>query len=173
MARLTVEDGTLVTDANSYLSLADAKEFLEDYYGEYDSQAAAFLGYSEERQELILRQAAYDLDRKFRKLWKGFKRTQTQSLDWPRVDVQDEDDYDIPETSIPRRLQRAQCEVAKRLAASVAIFEDRERGGRIKSEKVDSIAISYFANAPSSTLFEGLESTLKGLLRRDNRVVRA
>ena len=61
----------------------------------------------------------------------------------------------------------------KRLANGVAIFEDRDRGGRVKSEKVDVIAISYFDNAPSETLFEGLDATLKGLLRDENRVIRA
>lgn len=170
---LTIEDGSIVTGADSYISLADAKSFLEDYYSEYDDEAAAFLGFGTTRQEVILRRAAYDLDRRYRKRWKGFKRVQTQSLDWPRVDVIDEDDYDVPEDTIPRRLQRAQVEIAKRLANSVAIFEDRDRGGRVKSEKVDVISITYFDNAPSETLFEGLDATLKGLLAAENRIVRA
>lgn len=170
---LIVEDGSIVTNANTYISLANAKTFLEDFYGEYDTEAAAFLGFGTSRQELILRRAAYDLDRRYRKQWKGFKRVQDQALDWPRVDVADEDDYDVPEDSIPRRLQRAQLEIAKRLANDVAIFEDRDRGGRVKSEKVDVISITYFDNAPSETLFEGLEATLTGLLAKENRVVRA
>lgn len=170
---LIVEDGSIVANADSYISLADAKSFLENYYSEYDDEAAAFLGYGTTRQEIILRRACYDLDRKYRKRWKGFKRVQTQALDWPRVDVADEDDYDVPEDSIPRRLQRAQVEIAKRLANEVAIFEDRDRGGRIQSEKVDVISVSYFANAPSETLFEGLDAVLKGLLKTENRLVRA
>lgn len=170
---LIVEDGSIVSNADTYISLADASTFLNNYYGEYDDEAAAFLGFGTSRQELILRRAAYDLDRKYRTRWKGFKRIQAQCLDWPRVDVVDEDDYDIPEDSIPRRLQRAQVEIAKRLAAGVAMFEDRDRGGRIQSEKVDVIAITYFANAPSETLFEGLDAVLKGLLRDENRIIRA
>lgn len=170
---LIVEDGSLVANADSYISLEDAQTFVENYYSEYDSDAAVFLGLSTGRQEVIARRATYDLDRKYRNRWKGFKRVQSQSLDWPRVDVADEDDYDVPEDSIPRRLQRAQIEIMIRLANEVAIFEDQARGGRIKSEKVDVIAVSYFANAPSTTLFEGLDAVLKGLLTTENRVVRA
>ena len=170
---LIVEDGSIVANADTYISLANAITFLTNYYGEYDAEAAAFLGYKTTRQELILRQATYTMDRKYRKRWKGYKRVQTQSLDWPRVDVVDEDDYDIPEDTIPRRLQRAELEIAKRIANDVAIFEDQSRGGMVKSEKVDVLQIVYMDGAPPETFFQGVDATLKGLLKSENKIVRA
>lgn len=170
---LVVEDGSIVANADTYISLMDTIAFLDGYYGEYDAEAAAFLGMSTGRQELIIRQAAYSLDRKYRLQFKGYKRVQTQSLDWPRTDVTDEDDYDVPEDSIPRRIQRAQVEITKRIANQVAIFIDQDRGGRVKSEKVDVIAVTYMEGAPSETLFQGVDAALKGLLQNENRIIRA
>lgn len=170
---LIIEDGSIVANADSYINVADTITFLNSYYSEYDEEAAAFLGLSTSRQEVILRQSTYVLDRRYRERWKGYKNVQTQSLDWPRSDVNDEDGWAIPTDSIQRRILRAEVEIAKRVANSVDIFEDQSRGGRVQSEKVDVIAIAYFADAPSTTLFEGLDAVLKGLLKTENRIVRA
>ena len=171
---LIVEDGSIVANADSYISVADATTFINNYLGgEYDEDSAAFLGLSTTRKEQILRKACYYLNIKYRTRWKGYKRFYSQSLDWPRADVQDEDDYDVPEDTIPRRLQRAQVEICVRLAAGDELFEDRSRGGLIQSETVDVISVSYFASAPAQTLFESLENCLKGLLKNEHRVVRA
>lgn len=171
---LIVEDGSIVTNADSYISVDNATTFINDYLGgEYEDNAAAFLGLSSSRQEQVLRKAAWYLDMRYRTRWKGYKRFQSQSLDWPRTDVQDEDDYDLPEDEIPRRLIRAQVEIACLIAGGIAIFENREHGGLVQSEKVDVIAVSYFQSAPAQTLFEELEATLKGLLKNTRRIIRA
>ena len=108
---LIVETGSIVVNADSYISQADAITFLDGYYGEYDEEAAAFLGLSSTRKDIILRRAAYDLDRKYALKYKGYKIVQTQELCGPRYNVVDEDGFEVPSTSIPRRIQRAQCEV--------------------------------------------------------------
>ena len=173
MAELIVETGSIISGADSYVSRASAVTFLDNFYGEYDEEAAAFLGVSTSKQNILLRRAAYDLDRKYRLHWKGIKIQQDQSLDWPRYDVVDEDGWWVPPDTVPLRVQRAQVEIAKRLAVDTAIFEDRDRGGLVQSEKVDVIAISYFASAPAATLFEGLDAVLKGLLKTENIITRA
>ena len=170
---LIVETGAVVAGADSYITSADASAFLDSVYSEYDTKASAYLGLSANRRDVILRQAAYALDRKYRKRWKGSKTVQTQSLDWPRYNVQDEDGLDVPSTTIPRRMQRAQCEIAMRIADGDDIFEDQAHGGRVKSEEVDVISTSYFADASTETVFEGVDALLSGLLENENRIVRA
>lgn len=170
---LTVETGAIVSGADTYIDIADTTTFLEQVYGEYDDNAAAFLGLATKFQEQVLRKAAWFLNIRYRLKWKGFKVTSYQDLDWPRTDVQDEDDYDVPEDSIPAAVKRAQVEIAIRIANAVAIFADRDRGGLIKSEKVDVIAVTYFNSAPAQTVFEEIDATLRGLLKNEQRLIRA
>jgi hypothetical protein len=89
---LTVEDGTAKTDADSYISVADA-----------DTRHAA-LGNTEWAslttavKEQNLRNATIYMIQKYRTLWQGTRTTSTQSTDWPRYGVYVDGfsvDYDV------------------------------------------------------------------------------
>lgn len=73
---LIVEDGTGLADADSYISLADARTYAENY------------GYSlpatDPEAEILIRQGTLDVDANE---MKGSKLLDTQSLSVPRVDV--------------------------------------------------------------------------------------
>lgn len=171
---LIVEDGSIVTGADSYVTVAEATDFIENYLeGEYDIASAAFLALSSAQKETTVRRAAYDLNRKYRQHWKGYKVSYAQSMDWPRANVVDEDNYNVPSSSIPTVLKRAQIEFARKIASGIDVFSDQPRGGRTKSERVDVIAVEYFPNAPSGMVFEDVDYLLSGLLKMENKVIRS
>ena len=96
---LIVEDGTLVSGANSYVSLADAQKYLDD---RGDTTVIT--------EGLLLRAADYI--NSFRLRFRGFKQTPlTSSMQWPRAYAVI-DDYLIPPSVIPDVIPSAQIETA-------------------------------------------------------------
>lgn len=108
----TVEDGSLVTGANSYVSVAVA----DDYYVIDPNFSATWTAYTTAQKEYYLAWATRLLDQKTK--WNGSRYTETQALRWPRSSVRDADGNTIEVTEIPQQLQHAVMELAKWLATN-------------------------------------------------------
>lgn len=80
---LTVEDGTGLADANSYVSLVEATAYHETNLHSDDWPT------DEEEQKKALITATRILDQQYQ--WNGYKKTTIQALQWPRVRVPDPD----------------------------------------------------------------------------------
>ena len=95
---LIVEDGSIVTGAESYISVADAST----YHTARGNAAWAALA-SDAVREQCLRKATDYMEQVYRSRWQGCRVGETQALSWPRYDVEVEGyavDSDIVPTEV-------------------------------------------------------------------------
>lgn len=127
-----VEDGSIVPNANAYITVDKLKSYWLDR-GVTLSQSPSVL------QPAIIIATQY-VDLNFQ--WKGSIVSDSQSLDWPRSDVYDNEGRPIASDIIPNQLEYAICEYAQRQLTS-PIQPDVSPDGRGNvtkiMEKVDVI----------------------------------
>lgn len=160
---MTVEDGTGLVAANSYISIADCDTY------HTDRGNSAWTGTDAVKEAALIKATQY-IDGRYRKRWKGIILSSTQALCWPREDIYDERDEEIE--GIPQLLKYAVCEAALK-ALTDDLNPDLERGGRIKREKVGPIDTEYMSTAPARTSMPVISDLLSGYLKgKGFRVVR-
>lgn len=127
---LIVEDGSIVTGANSYVSVADIRA--------YCSARGISLPSSDSDVEVMAVQA-FDYIESFRSRYKGHTTTQNQRTSWPRKCVVI-DCYPVPDNEIPWQLKEAQCQ-----ATGEALETDLmpNSTAAVKREKVDVLEVEY------------------------------
>lgn len=153
---LIVENGTGMSTAESYISVADA----DAYFSARNLTLWADAGFSTTEKEGCLRRATDFLTASYRGRWTGRRASTTQALDWPRLDVpRSEADGSgfYPSDAVPVEVVRACAELAWR-AAFGELAPDESR--RTIREKVDVIEVEYDPNAPQSTRFRVVENLL-------------
>lgn len=154
---LTVEDGSGLSTADAYVSLTTA----DAYHSAHGN--AAWTGTNAAKEAAIVEATAW-IDRTYRGRWTGQRRIDTQSLAWPRRYGSDEDGYEIAYSSVPTAVVNATCEAALKIIGGTTLDPDTERGGRIKSESVGSLSVTYMDGAPSGTQFVKIDRILSGLI---------
>lgn len=129
---LTVEDGTIVANANSYVSDSD--------YTTYATARGYTVGSTtSEREQEILK--AMDYIESHRDEFKGLKATGTQSLQWPRYNVWI-DSYQIDSNSIPDELKNAVMEAAV-LTRSTSLVPSGSFQN-VQRQKLEGLEVEYF-----------------------------
>ena len=103
---LVVEDGSGREDANTYASL----DYVDTYHSDRNNTFWA-TGSSTIRKACILRGCDY-IEKRFREMYKGYRRTKDQALGWPRIGAYDTDQYVFDD--VPKQLMMAQAEYALR-----------------------------------------------------------
>lgn len=109
----TVEDGTIVTDANAYIT----ESFFRDWHvdrGNSDAEVESG-DYEPVKVKAAIIKATDYVDKRFGNLFTGYKRSANdsdQSLQWPRLDAFDTGGNYIKSDEIPRALKRAVAEYA-------------------------------------------------------------
>lgn len=149
---LIVEDGSIVTNANTYVSEADANLILADF---------ALPALNALTAESSLKQAAQYLQ-SFD--FKGRTVSQTQSLAFPRSGIFI-DCFEFPFDEIPSQLIKAQVLAANLVESGVSLYSNSS-GQEIISKTVDVISVTYAASgvAASQPIFGAIQSQLKPLL---------
>lgn len=134
----TAEDGTGVIDANGYID----DTFFDTYFGDRGNTAAVALA-TADKQVAIVKASDY-IDSRFGTVFRGWKSTSYQGLEWPRTDAYDDDDYALDE--VPSQLQKATAEYAWRaynlgiLAPDPALaFNTRDSIGAGSTESATNI----------------------------------
>jgi hypothetical protein len=155
---LIVEDGTRVPGANSYVSLADFKAWADARGITYGSDATV--------EQQILRAMDYIEGLHF----VGFKETETQSLQWPRVNVVI-DGFGLDASTIPAELKVSVYEATKVEIDGDSKIAPVDR--QVISETVDSISITYKDNAGTQRNTPALTSALRKLVQAPTAVLRA
>jgi len=155
---IIVEDGTVVANANSYVTALDADAFFNNLGETLWTETA-----SDEAKEAALVKASNYLRQKYRLFWKGSRVDAFQALDWPRrgVDVPDffdpffrqvnvplqfQDTVFIGENVIPEEVKQAQFLLAFATldAAGASTTQLQASFGRkTKREKVGSLEVEY------------------------------
>lgn len=162
---LVVEDGTGLTTAESFASVADA-----------DTRLAA-LGLSlwademnTAEKEQALRRATTFMEQSWRSRWQGNRKTLEQALSWPRYEVC-VDGFPIPGTIVPVDVENACIDLAYK-AAFGDLAPDIERA--IIREKVGPLETEWSAHGSQATQYRAINMTLSPyLLPQMARVVRA
>lgn len=137
---LTVEDGSLVSGADSYISLADARS--------YCANRGIALSDDDSAAEIQLRRAFDYLELK-RAYYKGTKVDPAQLTQWPRTGVVIEG-AEIDTVTIPVELKYAQVQYAVAINSGLDLlptasgdrFVTREKIGQIETEYSSSLATS-------------------------------
>lgn len=163
---LVLEDGTGLSTANSYVSLAEA----EDIICVNATQHAVWTGLSTSVQETLLVWASDYLDAHVD--WKGSKAVKTSGLRWPRDCVYDVDDILIEDDVVPLRVKQATVQLAIFLNTSEAAANFGDSGllpEGIKRVKADVVEVEFFdggaadARNGSNMLPVNLKYLIRGL----------
>lgn len=147
MATIIVEDGSIVTGANSYVSEAELVTYAAD-------RGITLTG---DTDELIIQSMDYIEGLEYI----GVKSTQDQPLQWPRYNAV-VDGYLIANDTIPNELKEGQ------MMTCISIDEGNDPLAVVtratKKEKVDVLEVEYMDNASSSTVVKTINSKLRKLL---------
>jgi len=127
-----VEDGSGVADADAYGTLSDCDAY-HSRMGNTD-----WTGNAWERGGKLRRGTRY-VEERFRRLLKGSKVAGDQALVWPRLDVDDEDDFEVASTAVPQRWIDATFEAARIVPTNWQI----ERGASIERVKAGSVEVEF------------------------------
>jgi len=157
---IIVEDGTLIADANSYVSIADVDAYATSrglvWTGDDAVKGAAILG---------------AMDYIESKPFVGYVSTSTQLLQWPRSGAY-ANGWNITSDNIPLMLIKATCQATVDQMAG-DMMPTLKRGGAIKRRKVDVLETEFFEGASATTKYSRVDILLAPLLDRSNRLVLA
>lgn len=154
---ITVEDGTIVANANAYCDVA--------YVTAYASaRGLDFAGGSADQEAAIIKATDY-IDARY--TFNGARVSAAQELAWPRTGAWDRSEgIEIGSTVIPSALKRAVAELAVKAFAGTELVEDLSRGGKVVSQTVGQISVTYESGdgVDVGTKF-GIAGLLKGLIK--------
>lgn len=126
---LIVEDGTGLSNAESYISVVDASTY-------HSSRNNTTWTGIDSVLEAALRRATEYIDLVYRTQWQGRRILEAQALDFPRYGVVDSDGYTLASTEVPIGIIRATAELALR-ALTDDILPDVKTPGTLKVELVE------------------------------------
>lgn len=164
LADLIVEDGTGITNADTYASVATA----DTYHGNRGNSAWFTLTGS--AKEAALRQATDYMLQVYRLRWSGNRATVTQALDWPRFNVPMRDGPSAaggiwvayyPLNSVPVAVSNACAELALR-ANSGPLIPDLTQA--VKSRKIGQIEVVYQDYSMATKTYRAIDDLLRPLL---------
>ena len=156
---LIIENGSLVTGANSYITVDGWKSWMDDRNISHTNSDSKIEG-------AIMRAMDY-----FESLhFVGEKHEDTQALQWPR-DYVYIDGYSIESDEIPKEVKAAMYEVTKmELDGDSPI---KEQGRATVSEKIGDIQVTYKGNAGMRKTTPAFTHAVRKLIHGRNSVIRA
>lgn len=146
---IVVEDGTVVSGANSYVSEAELTTYATD-------RGVTISGNND---ELLILAMDYVESLNFI----GYQYTEDQALSWPRTEAKKDDIYWYDSDEIPQKLKDGLCETALAIDAGNSPASDLERA--TKREKVGDLEVEYADGANSSVVVRKINNKLKDLVR--------
>lgn len=159
---MTVEDGTGLADADSYVSV----DFADSYYSGRGYSDWSSLE-TEDREQLLVKATDF-IDSVFD--WYGKKASYEQALNFPRLNLIDPSGYTVE--GVPLQVKHAVCEAVKILVSGSDLFRTLSENGAVVSEKIGELQFSYDRSVlvKDSTLYETVNSRLRGLYRDKSRL---
>lgn len=134
---IIVEDGSGVANANSYVSVADARTYAE--------QRGVTLPVSDDEVATQLIRAMDYLEAQAC-LYQGCKTSSDQALQWPRTGAYigcNQPENEIPSNVIPKSLVSAQVQLAMAINAGFDLQPNVSPQDYVKREKVGPIETEY------------------------------
>lgn len=167
---LVVEDGTGLSTAEAYCSVAEATA----YHAARGNTAWEDL--DSDIQEQCLRKASSYMVGEYCLRWRGNRLNETQTLDWPRSLVPRRDvafGAYCPQDSVPQEVKNACASLALRAATAELI---KDQGQRKSSVTVGPISTTYEAGSKVSVTYSEIDAMLRpflGAVKGQLKMVRA
>ena len=155
---LVIEDGSVVSGANSYVTLAEFKAWADARDITYNADDNAL-------EAQILRAMDY-LERLF---FIGNKAKENQPLQWPRTEALI-DGYYADATEIPKEVKTALYEATVVEAAGYSELENQSR--KTLRERVGDIEVQYADNSENRTITPALQYALNRIVQPAFQVLR-
>ena len=127
-ATFTVEDGSVVTDANALVSVADALQIIENFGASTD-----WTGATQAEKENAIREATRYLNINY--IWAGYKVDVDQTCQWPRYDTYDEDGNAIDTDIVHQSVKEACTYLALQVIEGDTLLEDFQNESKVKKTK--------------------------------------
>lgn len=152
---LIVEDGSIVAGAESYCTVAYATTF----HSNRGNAAWALL--TTAQMEETLRRATDYMRQAYRGMWKGYRYTNTQALDWPRANVEIEDNPfgNLVATNIVPQEVKDACALFALTASTEELAANLTQ--QVMSESVGPLSVSYSAASPQYTRYRAIDMLLR------------
>jgi hypothetical protein len=148
-ANLIVEDGTIVPNADSFVTQAE--------YVEYAGHIGAFIDGAEGQRQALRKAAIYMAS--FEGRLKGSLVDRDQSMPYPRSDLVLEG-FEWADDEIPRQVKLCQMQLALDLNAGIDIYNPpQSESVGIKSERVEGAVAVEYAVKESSKLSRNSTAT--------------
>ncbi len=129
-----LEDGTGVTDSNSYVNSEYVVSYLTDR-----GRIAEWAGSDAVKEAATIKATDY-IEKRFSKFFLGTKSLSTQGLSWPRNNAIDQDGFTI--SGLPKVLKNATVEYAVRCLTSELLIDPSKpinsSGGQVASGEIKS-----------------------------------
>jgi hypothetical protein len=125
-ATLVLEDGTGLANANAYQDATGADTYWADH-----GAPALWTAASGSAKDAALILGTQYLDAVYGQRWLGFRKIDTQGLDWPRSGGFSVDGYAIDPDSLPVKLKDACSELALRVINGDTLLPDINNPGTI------------------------------------------
>lgn len=146
---LIVEDGSGLTNAQTYVSPAEVSVYCITYG----------LAQPASPNTAIMLAMRY-LEGTFFHRWVGYKKTELQALSWPRSNAVKRDGWVVNESTVPIEVKNAVCALAIRSGLGEDLTPDFTNANMVKKEQVGPLLVEYMAGAPSYTVYKDIEFIL-------------
>lgn len=152
---LTIEDGSGVAGANSYIDVVAARTYAV-------ARGLALPAADGDVEALLIK--SMDFIEAYRGDFQGLKTAATNSLQWPRTGAT-LDGYPLAEDAIPQVLKDAQAQLA--VDAQNADLMPTGTGREVVMERVDVVQVQYAesGNTNPQPIFTKAEALLKPLFK--------
>lgn len=164
---LVTEDGTGLSTAESYISVADATTRLTAI-----GNNTAWDALTTTQQEQALRKATDYIEQRYRTNWKGQRLNSTQALSWPRAWVEIDGWYQDSD-EVPTAVANACADLAVRTLTET-LNTDLTQG--VKRKKIGPLETEYDPYSPQAKRYPAIDQMLAPFLMSsgaNRRLVRA
>ena len=156
---LVVEDGTGLSNSESYISVTDATS----YHAARDNPDWLLIT----DKEAALRKATDYMIQVYRSLWQGYRSITAQALDWPRQSVYNNEypeEIAIASNIVPVEIKNACAELALKTYTDEVLLTDEEQ--KLTQETIGPITVKYSDNSTTSTKqYSSVSAILKPFLK--------
>jgi hypothetical protein len=168
---LIVEDGSIVTGAESYCSVA----FATQYHSDRGNASWALL--TNAVMEQSLRKATDYAEQVYRTRWQGYRTSATQALSWPRAFVYLEPfilgavgsyPYLVADNIVPTQVKNACAELALKATTETLLADTTQQ---VVSETIGPISTTYDKFSPQAKRFAAVDAMLAPFFGKSSNAV--
>ena len=169
---LVVEDGSGLSNAEAFISVADA-----DTYFTAHGDPSTWTALTTTDKEVALREGTAYLDLIYGRRWKGVRSSTTQALTWPRFSCTGLDEESIAGTAIPQQIEDANCEAALQYLTDGTLFPEvttSESGAKRTRVKVGQIEeeVEYAGTKSNVVLYRRVNQLVLPFVEAGNTLYR-